>query len=218
MAGEQPAALEPAPLAGLRLGIAQGMPFEGIDETVAAAWLRRVGRLGKAGVRLTDETIALFDDMVQVNAKGGFAPPEAYAIHRERLKRRGGDVDPNVRARIERGGTCRPPTTSRWRRSARAWCRAMDAPAGRPRRADPADDADRRAEDRRGRDARDLRPKNMLLLRNTSMVNFFDLCAISLPLPRDGGLPAGLMLVARNGQDRRLFSIAAAVERLFATD
>jgi aspartyl-tRNA(Asn)/glutamyl-tRNA(Gln) amidotransferase subunit A len=58
--------------------------------------------------------------------------------------------------------------------------------------------------------------KNMMLLRNTAMVNFFDLCAISLPLPRGSGLAVGLMLVARNGQDRRLFSIAAAVERLFA--
>jgi aspartyl-tRNA(Asn)/glutamyl-tRNA(Gln) amidotransferase subunit A len=58
--------------------------------------------------------------------------------------------------------------------------------------------------------------KNMLLLRNTSMINFFDQCAISLPLPRESGLPVGLMLVARNGRDNQLFRIAAAVERLFA--
>jgi aspartyl-tRNA(Asn)/glutamyl-tRNA(Gln) amidotransferase subunit A len=57
--------------------------------------------------------------------------------------------------------------------------------------------------------------KNMLLLRNPAMVNFFDLCAISLPIP--GTVEqVGLMLVARNGHDRRLFNIAAAVERLFA--
>jgi len=58
--------------------------------------------------------------------------------------------------------------------------------------------------------------KNAILLRNTLIVNFFDLCAISLPLPRESGLPTGLMLVARNGQDQRLFLIAAAIERLFA--
>ena len=46
-------------------------------------------------------------------------------------------------------------------------------------------------------------------------VNFFDLCAISLPLPRSGGLPVGLTLVARNGHDRKLLGVAAAVERLF---
>jgi aspartyl-tRNA(Asn)/glutamyl-tRNA(Gln) amidotransferase subunit A len=55
--------------------------------------------------------------------------------------------------------------------------------------------------------------KNALLLRNTNPVNFFDLCAISLPLPLQNGLSTGLMLVGRNGQDRRLFNIAAAVEK-----
>jgi aspartyl-tRNA(Asn)/glutamyl-tRNA(Gln) amidotransferase subunit A len=56
-------------------------------------------------------------------------------------------------------------------------------------------------------------PANVLLLRNPSLVNFFDLCAISLPIP-GGGLPVGLMLVARNGQDRRLFRMAAGLERV----
>jgi len=55
--------------------------------------------------------------------------------------------------------------------------------------------------------------KNALLLRNTNPVNFFDLCAISLPMQRQDGLATGLMLVGRNGQDRRLFNIAAAVEK-----
>ena len=58
--------------------------------------------------------------------------------------------------------------------------------------------------------------KQAALARQTNWVNFFDLCAISLPLPREGGLPVGLMLVARNGHDHRLFRVAAAVERLFA--
>jgi aspartyl-tRNA(Asn)/glutamyl-tRNA(Gln) amidotransferase subunit A len=64
-------------------------------------------------------------------------------------------------------------------------------------------------------DAKVFSTNNGLLLRNTAMVNFLDLCAISLPVPGDG-LPCGLMLVGRNGSDRRLFRIAAAVERLFA--
>ena len=57
--------------------------------------------------------------------------------------------------------------------------------------------------------------KQALVGPNVNWVNFFDLCAISLPLPREGALPVGLMLVARNGHDHRLFRIAAAVERLF---
>jgi aspartyl-tRNA(Asn)/glutamyl-tRNA(Gln) amidotransferase subunit A len=54
-----------------------------------------------------------------------------------------------------------------------------------------------------------------MVLRNPALANFFDLCAISLPLPRHAGLPVGLMLVARNGHDDRL-RIAAAVEQLLA--
>jgi Amidase len=53
--------------------------------------------------------------------------------------------------------------------------------------------------------------KQLLGFRNTNMINFFDLCAVSLPLPRVGALPVGLMLVARNGRDRKLLRIAAAV-------
>jgi aspartyl-tRNA(Asn)/glutamyl-tRNA(Gln) amidotransferase subunit A len=58
--------------------------------------------------------------------------------------------------------------------------------------------------------------RNALLLRNTTIGNFFDLCAVSVPMPRDGGLPCGMMLLARNGHDRRLLRVAAAVERAFA--
>jgi aspartyl-tRNA(Asn)/glutamyl-tRNA(Gln) amidotransferase subunit A len=213
MAGEAAPRIEPVPLAGLRLGIWQGMPFDGVDATVTAAWTAALGRLGKAGVRFSDETIALVDDMVQVNAKGGFAPTEAYAIHRERLKNRGAGVDPFIRVRIERGGTVAAADYIEMGETRRRLVRAMDArmqpldalvlpttPIVAPKIAEVA------ASDEFGR-------KNALLLRNTNPVNFFDLCAISLPLPRQDGLSTGLMLVGRNGRDQRLFNIAAAVEK-----
>ena len=213
MAGEDEPRIEPAPLAGLRLGIWQGMPFDGVDPTVTAAWTAALRRLSQAGVKFSDETIALVDDMVKVNAKGGFAPTEAYAIHRERLKNRGAGVDPFIRVRIERGGTVAAADYIEMGETRRRLVRAMDArmepldalvlpttPIAAPRIAEVAES------DEFGR-------KNALLLRNTNPVNFFDLCAISLPMPRQDGLATGLMLVGRNGQDRRLFNIAAAVEK-----
>jgi aspartyl-tRNA(Asn)/glutamyl-tRNA(Gln) amidotransferase subunit A len=213
MAGEAAPALEPAPLAGLRLGIWQGMPFEGVDQTNAAAWSAAIDRLGKSGVRFSDEKIALVDDMVQVNAKGGFAPSECYAIHRERLKRSGAGIDPNIRVRIERGASMMAADYIDMAQARERLVRAMDArlasfdalalpttPIVAPTMAEVA------TPDAFGR-------KNAMLLRNTAMINFFDLCAISLPLPRGGGLATGLMLVGRNGADGRLFRIAAAVER-----
>ena len=59
--------------------------------------------------------------------------------------------------------------------------------------------------------------RNAAVLRNTSIINFFDLCAISLPLPTPPtSMPVGLMLIARNGQDRSLLRIAAATMQLFS--
>jgi aspartyl-tRNA(Asn)/glutamyl-tRNA(Gln) amidotransferase subunit A len=216
MAGEPPPALEPAPLSGLRLGILQGMPFEGIDSTVAAAWSAGIDAFGRAGVRFSDERIALIDDMIAVNAKGGFAPAEAYAIHRERLKARGAGIDPNVRSRIERGAGVSAADYIEMAQARARLVKAMDArlasldalalpttPIAAPRLAEVAT-------------PEDFGRRNAMLLRNTAMVNFFDLCAVSLPLPRVGRLATGLMLVGRNGQDRRLIQFAAAFERAFA--
>ncbi|MBM3526527.1 MAG: amidase [Alphaproteobacteria bacterium] len=216
MAGAPPVRPEGADLAGLRVGIVQGLPFENVDNDVAAAWADAAGRLGRAGVRFSDERIALLDEMVQVNAVGGFAPAEAYAIHRERIAREGDGIDPNIRFRIERGAKMSAADYVGMVQARRRLVRAMDAriapldaivlptcPIVAPRIEDCV------KSDEFGRN-------NLLLLRNTAPVNFFDLCAVSLPLTCRGGLSAGLMLVARNGQDRRLLDIAAGVERLLA--
>ena len=56
---------------------------------------------------------------------------------------------------------------------------------------------------------------NGLLLRNTRVGNLLDLPSISLPLPVSG-LPVGMMLMGRRGEDQRLLAIAAAVERMLA--
>jgi aspartyl-tRNA(Asn)/glutamyl-tRNA(Gln) amidotransferase subunit A len=151
-----------------------------------------------------------------MNAKGTFASIEAFAIHRERLKARAAEYDPFVRARIERGGEMAAADYIQMLRDRLALVRAMDvrlsfldalllptSPIVAPTIAEVSN-------------ADTFFAKNVLLLRNTAIANFFDLCAISLPLPREGGLPVGLMLVTRNGEDRKLFRIAAAVERLFA--
>jgi aspartyl-tRNA(Asn)/glutamyl-tRNA(Gln) amidotransferase subunit A len=213
LAGEDPVELDPAPLAGLRFGVAQGLPLEGLDDTVSAAFGSALDLLGKSGARMSNEKIALFDDMTAVNAKGGISPTEAFAIHAERLKRRAADIDPNVRVRIERGGAVAAADFIDMMRERFDLIRAMDArladldalvmPTTQIVAPTIAEVADPQVFGRR----------NAALLRNTAMINFFDLCAISLPLV--GALPCGLMLVARNGHDRRLLRIAAAAEELF---
>jgi aspartyl-tRNA(Asn)/glutamyl-tRNA(Gln) amidotransferase subunit A len=53
---------------------------------------------------------------------------------------------------------------------------------------------------------------NRLLLRNPSIINLLDGCAVSLPIHRSGDLPVGLMLACTAMSDARLLSIALAVE------
>ena len=212
MAGEAFAALEPLALAGLRVGIAEGLPLDRLDDTVAAAYAAAVARLDGAGMRVTRETLAPLDDMVGVNAKGGVVPPEACAVHRDRMHRRAADIDPNVRARIERGCAVAAADYAAIMRERAQLVRAMEARlAGLDVLVMPttaivaptlAEVADPNA----------FAARNAAVLRNASIVNFFDLCAISLPLP--AALPVGLMLIARNGEDRRLLRIAAAVAEI----
>ncbi len=216
MAGADTRALDAVSLAGLRIGIAQGAPVDHFDSTVGKRFPEALDRLEKAGARLSAEKLPLLDQMNAVNAKGGIPPVEAFAVHRDRLARRGDAVDPNVRLRIERAGPIAAVDYIEMMRERAALVQAMDArlagldvlamattPIVAPILADVAKQDE-------------FFRQNAQLLRNTSIVNFFDLCAISLPLPRDGGLPTGLMLIVRNGHDHRLFRIAAAVERLLA--
>ena len=214
MAADEPRPLEPATLAGLRLGIAQGLPLADLDDHVGREFSAATARLESAGVRLTDENFPQFAAMLAINAKGGFAPAEAFAIHRDLLASHASEYDPNVRARIERGRNLSAADYVLMSRE-RAWLiREMDERLEEldalvmPTTAIVAPKISEVATPETfGR-------KNMMVLRNTALANFFDLCAISLPLPRHAGLPVGLMLVARNGHDVRLFRIAAAVEQL----
>jgi aspartyl-tRNA(Asn)/glutamyl-tRNA(Gln) amidotransferase subunit A len=211
MAGERFTPPEPVALAGLAFGIAEGLPLDRLDDTVASAFAAAIKRLDQAGVRVSREELPLFDDMIAVNAKGGISPPEACAIHSDRIKRRAADIDPNVLARIERGCAVTQDDYAWMRRERARLVAAMDArlsaldalvmPSTSIVAPTIAEVEDRKV----------FAARNAALLRNTSIVNFFDLCAISLPLPvAPGSMPVGLMLVARNGQDRRLFRIAAA--------
>ena len=56
---------------------------------------------------------------------------------------------------------------------------------------------------------------NLLLLRNPSLFNFLDGCAISLPAHPPGSAPVGLMLAAPAGRDRSLLAASLGVEACF---
>jgi Asp-tRNA(Asn)/Glu-tRNA(Gln) amidotransferase A subunit family amidase len=57
----------------------------------------------------------------------------------------------------------------------------------------------------------DYRRLNALLLRNTSVINFLDRCAITVPI-RTVGAPVGLMIVGEHGEDRHLLGVGRGIE------
>jgi aspartyl-tRNA(Asn)/glutamyl-tRNA(Gln) amidotransferase subunit A len=217
MAGEAPWTLELAPLAGLRIGVAQGAPVDNLDDTVGKRFPAALDRLEKAGARLSHESLPLVDDMMKLLSRTSILVAEAYQIHRDRLERRAADIDPIIVRRTQSGRDISSADYIETVQARAAMIRAMDA-----RLADidvlamPTVPIVAPRIDEVAADPKVFLGRNAMLLRNTTIVNFFDCCAISLPLPREGGLPTGLMLVARNGHDRRLLRIAAAVEKLLA--
>jgi aspartyl-tRNA(Asn)/glutamyl-tRNA(Gln) amidotransferase subunit A len=214
LAGEAPWALELQPLGCIRIGILQGEPLSELDDIVGPRFDTAIAMLGEAGAQLGDASFPTLKDMARVNAIATIAAAEAYQIHKERLAARGDDYDQFIRRRIEQGSAVSRDDYARMIDERTKLAHSMDSrmaafdvlmlpttPIVAPAKADLAD-------------VDNFKTANRLLLRNTAIANFFDLCAISLPIPGDG-LPVGLMLFARRGQDRHLFAIAASVERLF---
>ena len=216
MAGDAPWSVEPAALNSLRLGIPQGLPLRNLDATVQARFSEALAALQRAGARISDEAMPILDEPARVQSKASFSSIESYAVHRKLLSQHADEYDPMVRTRIEAGRDVSAADYIDMQRQRADLVHAMDerlkeldglimpsVPIVAPKITDLSE-------------PQAAREQNLLLLRNPALANFFDLCAISLPLPRQGGLPAGLMVFARNGQDHQLFRIAAAIERLFS--
>jgi aspartyl-tRNA(Asn)/glutamyl-tRNA(Gln) amidotransferase subunit A len=192
------------------------MVMDGTDATVAAAFDRAVQALAAAGARIVHTRFAAFDELAAANARGGFAAAEAYAWHRNLLKEHGSGYDPRIRVRIARGEmisaadyidllAARARLIAAFNRATEPYdCLVMPTvPIIAPTIAELDDE-------------RTYNAKNMLILRNTALGNFFDRCAITVPCHRPGEAPVGLMLMGETMADRRLFAIAAAAEAVLA--
>lgn len=214
MAGEEdPAPLVPAPLGGLRLGIPRGTYMtEDFDATVARVFERTLARLSVAGARVELFDLPELADISAANATGGFAASESWAWHRRLIAERADRYDPRILARIRRGERFSAADYIKLRED-RARIIAAIAPRTAPFEAvitptcpviPPA-----LAE---VEDEKEYNRINLLLLRNTTVANFLDRCAISLPCHEPGEPPVGLMLMGERMGDARLLAVAAAVE------
>ena len=215
MASQPICAPEPIGPKGLRLGVPQALVLDDLDNDVASAFSNSLDRLSQAGAVIEDVACKAWADLPAINAKGGIASAEAYALHLDQIEENGDKYDQRVRNRILTGATQsaadyirtldrRKDMIARFVRAAAPFdafilptCAAIA-----PEIAPLDEDEDHYVK------------TNLRMLRNTAVGNFLDCCAISLPCHEPESAPVGLMLMAPNGCDSHIFAIARAVEHL----
>ncbi len=203
----------PRPVEGMRLAVPVTVALDDLDAAVAQAFERAVDTLARRGAVIARIAVPEFAEAATLNAKGGFSAAESWAWHRALIARRGGDYDPRVIGRIRRGESLSAADyvdLMKLRRAVIDSFNARVAPYDAlvmptvaitpPRIADvDADDGV-------------YTKANLASLRNCTLINTVDGCAITLPIQRDGEAPVGLMLAAAGGADRRVFELAAGIE------
>ena len=212
LADEPVRPLQPRPIKGMRLAVPTTVALDELEDEVARTFERALETLSRQGALIERIPVPEFLDVGAMNAKGGFAASESYAWHRYLLTSKGDVYDPRVSSRILRGESLSAADYvdllgARRSLIARAASRlapydALVMPTTAitpPRIADLADD-------------KAFTKANLLSLRNCTLINMIDGCAISLPAHRKGEAPVGLMLAASGGSDRRIFELAAAME------
>ncbi|WP_215754568.1 amidase [Acetobacter sp. P5B1] len=195
-----------------RLGVLRNYVTVGMDSIVARTYEHALQRLEQAGAILTDVTFPELDTLPEINALGGFPAPESLTWHEKLIQEYADLYDPFVLKRILRGKkqTAVDYITLRLRRRALITkaADALDAydailmptvPIIAPRIDDLHDDAVYAA-------------TNLLLLRNPTITNFLDRCAISLPCHEHGSAPVGIMAMGHHMRDDHLLNVAAWME------
>jgi aspartyl-tRNA(Asn)/glutamyl-tRNA(Gln) amidotransferase subunit A len=217
MAGIDVPVLGPFALTGLRIGVVQDYVLDGVDSEVARSIQSAVSALAAAGAHVVEVRLPQLARIPEINRQGGLIAAEAYAIHQLNIDspERAASYDQRIVARIKRGQDI----------SAAGYIGIMQERAALNRELDAiADDYDvllmptvavipPKLAPLESDDALFL-ATNGLVLRNTTVINFIDGCALSLPCHAEGEAPVGLMLAATNGNDQKLLRIGMAIETL----
>jgi aspartyl-tRNA(Asn)/glutamyl-tRNA(Gln) amidotransferase subunit A len=215
LAGEEAAPIISATIAGLRLAVPTTIAIDGLTPEVEAAFEAALARLTEARALISRIAVPEFDEIGGFNAKGGLTAPESFAWHRELLAKKDALYDLRVSVRIKRGASVTAADyidTVAARRALIARAAQRLAPFDAllmpsvailpPRIADLAIDDDAYTQ------------ANLMALRNASLINMIDGCALSLPIAAAGGAPVGLTVAGVAGADRRVLAISAAIEAM----
>ena len=207
-----------APLRAYRLAMVRTTMQDGLDTTVSRAYQRTLDSLRAHGTAIAEIELPELGELASINAKGGFLAAESYAWHRKLLAEHAGAYDPRVALRITRGASMSASDYIDLLQARQDWIQRMhlrlrgyDAmlsptvPIVAPPIAAVAPGAERD-------DA--FFAVNAQLLRNTSIVNMLDGCAISIPCHTPDELPVGLMVWHGEMRDDTVLNVALQIERL----
>ncbi len=209
--------LEGETLRGRTLLVPKHVVFDEADPGVSEAVTAALEGLAAQGANIRQENVEPLSRMNALTWESGIsiAAVEAWAEWGELIRDKGKLMYPPVRTRFE--GGAKPSAADVWklaverarlREELTAQLAGVDAIAMPTIPIDPPPIAD--LED--GGPAYDR--ANRLTLRNTTLGNQLDMCAITLPVGvSTAGLPVGLMLIAPKGRDARLLRLARVVER-----
>ena len=212
LAGDVGAPLDSLPVDRLRFAVPQTHVLDDLSAPVAASFERALQRWSARGARIERIRVPMIDEIPDLNRTGGFSAPESFALHRRRIASDAARYDPRVLARILRGREMSAADyldLHRRRHELIARLRPVLAPFDAllmptvPIVPPPLDAL--------AADA-DYARINALVLRNSSIVNFIDGCAISVPCHDPGEPPVGLTLFAPGDADRRVLAAAASLD------
>ncbi|AYM91424.1 amidase [Serratia sp. 3ACOL1] len=214
---EQALRPESQSLAQARFAVPQTLVLDGLDEEVAEAFQRALKRLAQAGARIEAIPCSEFAELAEINAAGGFTALESWHWHQSLIAENAEGYDPRVLSRIRRGQPLGESDLQQLRQLRASWQQRVTArvqgfdallmptaPLIAPLLAELAED-----------DEAYFRA-NGAALRNPSVINFLDGCALSLPCQRPGEAPVGLMVAGLPMNDQALLGWALTIERCLA--
>jgi aspartyl-tRNA(Asn)/glutamyl-tRNA(Gln) amidotransferase subunit A len=203
----------PAQLAGLRLYVTRDFVLDGVDAAVGQAFEAALAQLSARGATIVPFDFPELRELPTINAGGSFTAAEAWQWHRTLLTERGDAYDPRVAMRIRRG---EKQSAADYIELIDARARMMAIAADRLREADAwlmptVAVVPPRVDDLQQDDA--FFATNAMVLRNTSVINFLDGCAVSLPTGQAG---IGLAVCGLHNADARILQVSGAIEAQLA--
>ncbi|NML84405.1 amidase [Polaromonas sp.] len=205
------------PLSSCRLALARTQMQDDLDDTVGQAFEHSVQVLRRAGAQIEEIPLHEIGELAGINATGGLSAAESFAWHRMLIAQHQAEYDPRVAMRILRGADMSAADYIDLLAARRDWIARMETRLhGFDAVLSPTVPLVAPAIARVLTDDIEFFRINGLLLRNTSVVNMLDGCAISLPCHAPGQLPVGLMLWHSALQDDAVLDLALQVETALA--